>query len=81
MKRQRWWRWSIDVGETQLFELLANKAQCFFYMMLGTWKTKIQEKICYTNMLGTHIPYVELENTTRNLGYTNNLKSFNRLTM
>lgn len=55
MKRQRRWRWSIDVGETQLFELLANKAQCFFYMMLGTWKTEVQHKVCCTDILRAYM--------------------------
>ena len=35
----------MDVGETQLLELLANQAQYFFYLMWEAWKTKVPQKV------------------------------------
>lgn len=46
----------MDVGETQLFELFANQAQYFFYLMRRAWKTKIPQKVCSTDMLRTPPP-------------------------
>lgn len=53
MQRQRrWWGYSVDVGETQLFELLANQAQYFFYLLRGAWKTEIPQEIQKSSSTG-----------------------------
>lgn len=53
-------REGVDVGETQLFELLANQAQDFLYLMRGPWKTKIPWEVSSMGMLRTP-PVLSLE--------------------
>lgn len=43
----------MDVGETQLLELHANQAQYFFYLMRETWKIKVLQKVCSTDLVRT----------------------------
>lgn len=53
-------REGVDVGETQLFELLANQAQNFLYLMRGPCKTKIPWEVWSVDMLRTP-PVLSLE--------------------